>query len=186
MMLQQQPLFRPLFPCLLDRTLQPQPQLLVCCRMPASGTMAAPFGRVMSGRGFAPGSFQPYDIPAAGQYTKDLPVVGNRSSVDAWIQQAKMAKNLQLFGTGFLNNTVSSTTGELGVLEQLLMLCLHHDVLHKQLARFASFAVLLALYEDCQPSVWLVCCNQSTCPGAAPHAAQDNEMANLSLIHSAV
>ena len=81
--------------------------------MPASGTMAAPFGRVMSGRGFAPGSFQPHDIPAAGQFTKDLPNVGSKPSVDVWLQQAKMANSMQLFGKGFLNNSMRTVvTGE--------------------------------------------------------------------------
>lgn len=74
--------------------------------MPASGTMVAPFGRVMSGRGFAPGSFQPHDIPAAGQFTKDLPSIGNKPNIDIWLQQAKMAKSMQLFGKDFLNNTM--------------------------------------------------------------------------------
>ena len=74
--------------------------------MPASGTMVAPFGRVMSGRGFAPGSFQLYDIPSAGQFTKDLPNVGNKPNIDVWSQQAKMANRMQLFGKGFLNNSM--------------------------------------------------------------------------------
>ena len=102
----------------------------------------------MSGRGFAPGSFQPHDIPAAGQYTKDLPVVGNRPSVDAWLQQAKMAKNLQLFGTGFLNGAMPNPTGELSAPEQPLMPWLHHDMPHKQLVHgMPPVAVLLALFE---------------------------------------
>jgi hypothetical protein len=88
--------------CLLLLTLP----ISVCCRMPASGTMVAPFGRVMSGRGFAPGSFQPHDIPAAGQFTKDLPNVGNKPNIDVWLQQAKMANSIQLFGKGFLNNSM--------------------------------------------------------------------------------
>ena len=74
--------------------------------MPASGTMAAPFGRVISGRGFAPGSFQPHDIPAAGQFTKDLPNIGSKPNIDVWLQQAKMAHSMQLFGKGFLNNSM--------------------------------------------------------------------------------
>ncbi|DBA73522.1 TPA: hypothetical protein ACH3X1_011544 [Trebouxia sp. C0004] len=75
-------------------------------RMPASGTMAAPFGRVMSGRGFAPGSFQPHDIPSAEQFTKDLPNVGSKPNIDVWLQQAKMVNSMQLFGKGFLNNSM--------------------------------------------------------------------------------
>lgn len=74
--------------------------------MPASGTMVAPYGRVMSGRGFAPGSFQLYDIPSAGQFTQDLPNVGNKPNIDVWSQQAKMANSMQLFGKGFLNNSM--------------------------------------------------------------------------------
>lgn len=78
----------------------------VCCRMPASGTMVAPFGRVMSGRGFAPGSFQLHDIPSAGQFTKDLPIVGNKPNIDVWLQQAKTADSMQLLGKAFLNSSV--------------------------------------------------------------------------------
>ena len=88
--------------CLLHLTLPTS----VCCRMPASGTMVAPFGRVMSGRGFVPGSFQPHDIPAAGQFTKDLPNVGHKPNIDVWLQQAKMGNSMQLFGKGFLNTTM--------------------------------------------------------------------------------
>ncbi|KAL0043616.1 hypothetical protein WJX79_009963 [Trebouxia sp. C0005] len=75
-------------------------------RMPASGTMVAPFGRVMSGRGFAPGSFQLHDIPSAGQFTKDLPIVGNKPNIDVWLQQAKTADSMQLLGKAFLNSSV--------------------------------------------------------------------------------
>ncbi|DBA80373.1 TPA: hypothetical protein ACH3X2_007316 [Trebouxia sp. C0005] len=74
--------------------------------MPASGTMVAPFGRVMSGRGFAPGSFQLHDIPSAGQFTKDLPIVGNKPNIDVWLQQAKTADSMQLLGKAFLNSSV--------------------------------------------------------------------------------
>lgn len=90
----------------------------VCCRMPASGTIVAPFGRVMSGRGFAPGSFQPHEIPAAGQFTKDLPNVGNKPNIDVWLQQATMANSMQLFGKGFLNNSMRPVVrGELRLLQ---------------------------------------------------------------------
>lgn len=95
--------------------------LLTCvlCRMPANGTMAAPFGRVMSGRGFAPASFQAHDIPAVGQFTKDLPDVGSKPNMEAWLQQAKMAKNLQLFGQGFRNTQIpSAMPGETSTLMQ--------------------------------------------------------------------
>lgn len=57
--------------------------------------MPAPYGRVMSGRGFAPNGFEAYDLPAAGQYNRDLPDLGAKASTDAWLQQAKMTKNLQ-------------------------------------------------------------------------------------------
>lgn len=63
--------------------------------MPASGTLAAPFGRVMSGRGFAPTGYEAYDLPAAGQFTSDLPSSNGNTAAEAWLHQAKILKNLQ-------------------------------------------------------------------------------------------
>ena len=78
------------------------------CRMTASGTMSAPYGRVMSGRGFAPASFQLHDKPAAGQLTRDLHKVGSTANMDIWLQQAKTSNHLKLFGKDFLNNQIPS------------------------------------------------------------------------------
>ena len=64
--------------------------------MPASTTFAAPYGRVMSGRGFAPTNFQAHEIPAAGQITRDLPDVSAKSNVRSQMQQAQFVKSLQL------------------------------------------------------------------------------------------
>jgi len=120
----------------------------VCCRMPASGTMAAPFGRVMSGRGFAPGSFQPHDIPAAGQFTKDLPNIGSKPNIDVWLQQAKMANSMQLFGKDFLNNSMRPVArGELRLpeLQVCAVLFDRHCTAHLAVVKCHPFMDLAAL-----------------------------------------
>ena len=84
--------------------------------MPASGaSMAAPFGRVTSGRGFAPSSYQPHELPAAGQFTKDLPFSkdlssfgGSQPNQDSWLRQAKMAQGLQGITRPFEPNQIPS------------------------------------------------------------------------------
>lgn len=73
-------------------TLSPQP---MCCRMPASSTMAAPFGRITSGRGFAPNGHEAHDLPAAGQFIWDHADFNGKITAEAWLQQAKMLKSLQ-------------------------------------------------------------------------------------------
>lgn len=63
--------------------------------MPASGTMAAPFGRITSGRGFAPNGHEAHDLPAAGQFIRDHADFNGKTTAEAWLQQAKMLKSLQ-------------------------------------------------------------------------------------------
>ena len=78
--------------------------------MPASGaSMTAPFGRVTSGRGFAPSSYQPHELPAAGQFTKDLPNFrGNQPNRESWFHQAKAAQGLQGIARAFDPNQIPS------------------------------------------------------------------------------
>ena len=54
----------------------------------------APYGRVTSGRGFAPTGVEPYDLPAAGHFTRDLSDITGKASTEAWLRQAKMTKSL--------------------------------------------------------------------------------------------
>ena len=164
--------------CLLLLTLP----ISVCCRMPASGTMVAPFGRVMSGRGFAPGSFQPHDIPAAGQFTKDLPNVGNKPNIDVWLQQAKMANSMQLFGKGFLNNSMRPVVRgeprllELQVRAALLSRCCTVYLAFLKCTSFMGLAVLKChSFMDfavlrCLCFFGLVCAVCLCCSLAAKHA----------------
>ena len=74
--------------------------------MPASG--AATFGRIVSGRGFAQGSFQPHDLPPA---THGVPEASNQSSVEAWLQHAKLAKNMQLLSQDITSKGPLAFTG---------------------------------------------------------------------------
>ena len=93
--------------------------------MTASDTMAAPYGRVMSGRGFAPASFQVHDKPATGQLAKDLYKVGGIANMDSWLQQAKTSNHLKLFGKDFLNNQIPSAMSGTASISSMLSLHVH-------------------------------------------------------------
>ena len=75
--------------------------------------MAAPFGRVISGRGFGPNGFEAHDLPAAGQSTRHLPDLSGKASAEAWLHQAKMIKSLQgMQQHSTSNQTPSATPGQ--------------------------------------------------------------------------
>lgn len=57
--------------------------------------MAVPFGRITSGRGFAPNSFEAYELPAAGYFSRDLDDPSGKTTTEAWFQHSKMLKSLQ-------------------------------------------------------------------------------------------